>query len=189
MPSCSLELRCAPRDLRSHPHGCGLVADFLAQFIAHDLGDRAVVVNVLSTILNELVQNAAKFSADREAPIEILLRRHGSSVQIDVANVSDERGVGALAEAICTMERGDPEELFRRRVTGAEPGGLGLVLLRKDYDAAVGARVTRRRDGLFAIRLRAVVEIGREDLPRPEPIAVNSTARPTRPGGHGFRKS
>lgn len=178
--SCALEIRCVPRDLRSRCNGCGLVADFLAQFMAHDLGERAVVVNVLSTILNELVQNAAKFSADDEAPIEILLRRHVSTVHIEVANVCDERGVDALAAAIGSVDRSDPEDLFRRRVTGAEQGGLGLLLLRKDYGAIVGARLSPPRDGRVAIRVRVAVELTGQAPSRPEPIRMSSRSSPSR---------
>lgn len=167
--TCTLELRCLRRDLRSRTRGCGPVADFMARFVAGGPGDTAPAVNALSTILNELVQNAAKFSADDDGPIEVVVRQHRTSVVIEVANVSVESRVEPLAEALAALARDDPEELFRRRVMGSEPGGLGLILLRKDYGADVGTRITHSGRGLCAIRVRVSVVLEPGNASRSEP--------------------
>ena len=90
--------------------------------------------------------------------------------------IDDEQGVeiGPLADRAesfrkCLEEvlNVDAEELFRRHLESAPsapPGapGVGLVVLRKDYEAELGVRITPRADGLFEVTVQ--VRISAEEV-------------------------
>ena len=57
-----------PIDLVREWSRCGQTADYMARYLAYDFADRETAASVLSTVINELVENAAKFSTDKANP-------------------------------------------------------------------------------------------------------------------------
>ena len=146
-------------DLVTQWRRCGLSADFLAGYMAYDFADRGVASNVLSTVINEILENAAKFSADKRRPVRILVQQLGEFVRIEATNTVHPERVERFRSRLVQVLEDDPEELFCRHLETAKdapPGspGIGLVMLRKDYGATLGARIEPRGDGLFDVTVQ-----------------------------------
>jgi len=139
-------------DLVAHWRRCGMSADFLAGYMAYDFANRPVATNVLSTVTNEILENAAKFSVDKRRPVRILVAQLGDSVLIEATNVAEAARAEAFRVRLEEVLAADPERLFLQHLESASvapPGapGIGLVVLRKDYRALLAARIEPRPDG------------------------------------------
>ena len=128
----------------AHFRRCGLTADWLAAFMAYDFEHRESATSILSTVINELLENAVKFSAPSAEPIQLSVRHYGAKVRIEVRNPTDGARVDALKKHFARLETEDPDALFASLVERAsEKGspGVGLLILRRDYAASVGVKV------------------------------------------------
>jgi hypothetical protein len=75
MNGIDLELR--PEELLASYRRCSLTADWLASYLSSELDAnvRVAARNVLSTVINELLENAVKFSVDPAGSMRITARR------------------------------------------------------------------------------------------------------------------
>ena len=135
----SLDLEVVPIDLLTEWRRCGMVADFMAEYMVHAFERRDVARSILSTVTNELVENAAKFSAEKRAVAHVSIRHHGDVVHAEVRNEADEAHVQHLRELLADLARSGAIAVFQRRLEGRR--GLGLAMLAKDYGATVGATI------------------------------------------------
>jgi hypothetical protein len=157
-------------DLVAHWRRCGLSADFLAGYMACDFRDRKVAASVLSTVINEVLENAAKFSADEQAPVRIGVTQHGDTLRIEATNLAEAERAETFEKRLTEVLEGDPEELFVRRVeTGDRPAsgdpGLGLIVLRKDYAAAIAAKIEPRATRLSSVTVQVTLRSNEVDAP------------------------
>jgi hypothetical protein len=155
-------------DLVAHWRRCGMSADFLAGYMAYDFENRPVATNVLSTVINEVLENAAKFSADKRRQVRILVAQEGDVVRIEATNVVRPAQAEALRARLTEVLASDPEEKFLQHMENAAqapPGapGIGFVVLRKDYGAQLGARIVPRDDGLLDVSVQVAVPSAQVD--------------------------
>ncbi len=139
-PLSAIELDVVPIDLVAEWRRCGLIADFLADYMVYGFERREEARSVLSTVANELVENAAKFSADKRAAARVSIRHHGEVVHAEVRNETADEHVQNLREVLTELAHDGATAVFQRRMT-EDRRGLGLALLAKDYGATVGATV------------------------------------------------
>lgn len=135
----AIELAVVPIDLVTEWRRCGLVADFMADYMVHAFERRDAARSILSTVANELVENAAKFSSNKRAAAQVAIRHHDEVVHAEVRNQATEKHVQGLREVLADLARGDATAVFHRRVERRL--GLGLALLARDYGAMVGATI------------------------------------------------
>ena len=141
-PLSAVALTAPALDFVAHWRRCGITADWLAAFAAYDFESRRVATSVLSTVVNELLENAAKFSADKHRPVELSLRHYGDQVRIETHNQAEARHVRLLQDLLAELAREQPEAVFTRKLErrdDADASGLGLVILVKDYAAGIAA--------------------------------------------------
>lgn len=135
---------------------CGILADHLADYLALSFEHQGVAQSVLSTVANELVENAVKFSADKAQPIRIAARHRGDQVEIESRNLAEPAHVAALESLFADLGRGDLPARFAERVEREQRGGLGLLILAKDYGAELSAELAPGGPHA-AVTLRAVL--------------------------------
>jgi hypothetical protein len=155
-PLSAIEMEVFPIDLVTEWRRCGMIADFMADYMVHGFERRATARSVLSTVMNELIENAAKFSADKRAAAHVSIRHHGEFVHAEVRNEASEEHVENLREVLARLAGEDAAAVFGRRLR--DRGGLGLALLARDYGATVGATVLPANgSGKRTVCLRAAV--------------------------------
>ena len=161
-PLSSLHLQFVPLDFVMHWHRCGLTADYFAAHMAYAFDNREVVRAVLSTVVNELLENAAKFSQDKARPASLLMDVFGPWIAIQTRNRADARRVDDLQSLFRSFEAQSAEELFMARLAGStdgasSPSGLGLLVLKKDYAVRLASKIEPLDDGGFDVLLQAVM--------------------------------
>jgi hypothetical protein len=139
-PLITIRIEVVPIDLVTEWRRCGLVADFAAGYLVWAFERRAAARSVVSTVVNELVENAAKFSVDHRASTHVSLRHYGDVVHAEIRNEASDEHVARLREIVEALARDGAESVFRRQLE--ERKGLGIALLARDYGATVGATVS-----------------------------------------------
>ena len=155
-----IELEVPAIDLVVQWHRCGIIADTIADYLALSFEQPEYARSVLATVANELVENAVRFSVEKAAPIRIEARHCGEVVELSAENVSSERHISGLEKLFFDLAQGDLTRVFRERVEAPTRGGLGLLILAKDYAAELGAvLVAKESDDPITVTVRVVLPV------------------------------
>lgn len=141
-----------PIDLVTHWKRCGLLADFIGSFYSYSSqgkSDERILYN-LSTVVNELIENAAKFSKQR-SPVTVVLKHYSNILQVQVENQATNavaENFHALANTLLTQ---DIEELYFKSLEekdeNQKTSGIGLMMILKDYPVTMAFNFHKMEDG------------------------------------------
>ena len=164
LPSDShMRLELQPIDLSTFWKRCGLTANFAASFYSYCSSNSRQAENVISTIVNEMVENAAKFSKARQANITIDMRHFASLIRIEVINYSTSSIRDQFEQYVSKLVSSEPEELYFKHLESKQEGdthsGLGLLMMMKDYDTRFGFRFTNIEADKHEIAVRAHISL------------------------------
>ena len=154
-PLCEIATEIVPVDLLAQWRRCGMISDFLAEYLSYAFDRREVARSILSTVVNELVENVAKYSADKLVPARVSLAHHGEKLLVTSPSVSSAQHLERLGEELGELATEDAATVFARRM--AQRLGLGLALVANDYGAAINATVTPSGGGLSTVCVRAAL--------------------------------
>ncbi|MCB9759062.1 MAG: hypothetical protein H6739_04415 [Alphaproteobacteria bacterium] len=167
IPEGALDLRLSAADLGSHWARCALLSDTVGRYVSFAFReqphpDAGLVFNTVSTVFQELIENAAKFSRRRDAWVDVRLRHYGRVLMLEVANTSSAASMERFApKAEALFEAEDLEELFiDTLVANADfttRSGIGLLLLLKDHPVKLGIRLGEDPEGRPQVTTRAFV--------------------------------
>ncbi len=141
-----------PLELMDHWQRCSMISNFLASTHAVGFNNTDKVSSLFSIIINELLENAVKFSRDRSKLIMLSLKQRKNDVCIEAINTTDETQVTKLNAFIERLETETPEDLYIHQlesiavVNNPHTSGMGLIMLLHDYHANLGIRVVPRVD-------------------------------------------
>ncbi len=165
----SIELELRPSELLVHWKRCGLTADWVSSYLAQDIEPAAqpTARNVLSTVINELLENAVKFSTDGAPAIRIRTGRRGNSVWIETFNKAAEPRARLLEKTLEELGREPASALFTRRMAAdkdPEAPGIGLLIIQRDHGARIHAEIALRADGAVDVRVHVELDVTRAGL-------------------------
>jgi hypothetical protein len=137
-----IEVRLNQDSLKPRWGGCGQTADFLAAYMqnAKRLTD-AESCQSIAFVLNELVENAVKFSAGGDIVVHV--SASGGQVLCVVDNRIEPGTSEALKWKLRAIAEGDAASLLISRVeanaaSSSSESGLGYLLMMSDYGASLG---------------------------------------------------
>ena len=141
-----------PLELVSQWRRCGLISDFLAQYHSFRFTDQKKALSILSTIINELLENGVKFCNDRNKLVTLSLRHEDNAIRIETTNTTNENNAARLDNLILQLSQNDPEELFFQHLETlasdppSDASGLGILTIIKDYDGKAGIKIVPKID-------------------------------------------
>ncbi|MBT5856361.1 hypothetical protein HOH87_07010 [bacterium] len=164
-PLSHIDFKFNPIDFIAHWQRCGATANYLAEFQAYNFDNRKKVTNIMSTVLNELIENAVKFSADAHQEASISIYNYGETLTLQCVNTTQLKQANKFEAFIKTLMETEVEELFLQQIMSAAEddhtaSGLGLITLKKDFNAKIGAKIvpdTERR--LYTIYIKVVLDV------------------------------
>jgi hypothetical protein len=135
-----------PLELVTQWKRCGMVADFLADYQSFVFKHRKKAISVLSTIINELLENAVKFSSDKNKLVNLSIRHYGKLIEIETINLCNKTQAERLNSYIAKLRSSNIEKLFYDQIEytakqNKSISGLGLLTLIKDYSAEIGIKI------------------------------------------------
>lgn len=151
-----------PNDVFNSWETAGNLADSIASFYNEKYSGQ-LDHNSISMVLNELIENAAKFSKNPASKIEIKTIKNNNSIKIITKNeVSVERWE-KLEKVTGELFSSDLHKLFKERLFSikrdTESPGLGLILLKKDYNANLNFLFERHSDGKMEVSITVELPI------------------------------
>lgn len=155
-----------PLDLFDSWQRGGLLSDFLADYFRPNFGSDEEH-GLISTVVNELVENAAKFSANNSLPIDVTLKKHSGGLMVRTVNTVPHHRCRPFMEICAELFRKDLDELYVSRVEqdmqDREASGLGLLLIKKDYSASLGFDFTFEDEGAVQVAVTADLQFTQRD--------------------------
>jgi serine phosphatase RsbU (regulator of sigma subunit) len=147
-----------PLDLFDNWQRGSLVSNFLADYFRPG-GDADGAHGLISTVVNELVENAVKFSANNSQPIELTLKKRAEGLMVRAVNTVPHHRCAPFMEVCAELFRRDLDELYLSRVEqdvqDSDASGLGLLLIRKDYSARLSFDFTFDEDSSVQVAVTA----------------------------------
>lgn len=151
IPHGQLQITLYPRDFLGTWRRCGMTADYLAGFLACQLDNFDHALNVLSTVLNELVENCVKFSVDPNAAVSLEVASYGNVLTLQARNAATPTQSAQFAEFLRQLLTEDTTALLWSQIDLKEGelfsadedagSGLGLITITKDFMADLGVQI------------------------------------------------
>ncbi|RAP32697.1 hypothetical protein DID77_04260 [Candidatus Marinamargulisbacteria bacterium SCGC AG-439-L15] len=153
----------SPIDFISHWGRCGITANFLAQFQAENFENKTISSNQFSTIFNELIENAVKFSHHNAKKIYINIKNYGDKIYIEIENETTLKNVEAFSKNLETLFSNDPETLFINKILEnaeqKEASQLGLITIIKDFNAKIGVKTAPIEYGkIYSVCVKVILD-------------------------------
>ncbi|MCH8554612.1 MAG: DUF6272 family protein [Schleiferiaceae bacterium] len=139
-------VRVKPIDMISYWKRCGLMADFTASFYAFTREDAAVQENIISTVFNELIENATKYSVKRSGEVSVNMKMYDTVLKIQVENQTTQNHFAKfkahIQELLATedLDQLYMDILVSKTSDTPKESGIGLLLLLKDYGVKLGVK-------------------------------------------------
>ncbi|TGL73566.1 slr1658 superfamily regulator [Leptospira yasudae] len=156
-------LRLRPMDLRVQWKRCSLTADYVSNYCSFQETLDPDASNTISIVLNELIENAAKFSKDRKGEIFLDLKYYSEIIKIEIKNSTDEASKNKLEKSISALISRNSDELYLSKLKdgeGNEPNsGIGLLLLSKDFPVRLGFLISEISYGTYEVIVRAYLDL------------------------------
>ncbi|MGL1893215.1 MAG: DUF6272 family protein [Spirochaetaceae bacterium] len=139
-----------PKDLALYWQRCGLTADFGASFASFCFPKISEAKNSLSVILNELVENAVKYSSESSKRIKITLCDNDGFLYFEVENYISDEQKKLFIDFIEKLESAEDindfyTEAMEKAMTG-EGSGLGLLTILNDYNVGMSFTFSKKQD-------------------------------------------
>jgi len=152
VPEGAVRIVVQPIDLMTYWRRCGLLADFGAAFSSYAAAGRSPDEELVSTVFNELIENAAKFSRRRDAAVVIDVKHYHRVIKIEVQNRCDAARLDGFERFLGEIgARGEVESLYfdklGKKRDGDAESGIGLLMLLKDYPVKLGVKIVRHAAG------------------------------------------
>lgn len=149
-PDLSLDF-VVPLELIENWKKCSLVSNFFANYQSFNFNDQEKVINILSTVINELLENAVKFTSDKNKLVSISLKHFDSKVSIETINLSNTKNITKLKDLIHKLEKSDPDTMILEQIEKTALGdlnesGLGLLTILRDFHANLGIKIIEKAE-------------------------------------------
>jgi hypothetical protein len=142
-----VNIKVKPVDMVTYWKRCGMLADFVAAFYSTAMDNSELLENSISTIFNELMENAVKCSVKRDSEVNINLKLYDTVLKIEIENVTTQYHYNILKGHMQNLLTNDDlESVYYKTLSEkidptSEGSGIGILLLMKDYPTKIGAKL------------------------------------------------
>jgi hypothetical protein len=168
-PASEASLHLASTDMLQHWRRVSLSSDFLAKYYsfyfpyrekAKGRISRETAENSISFVLNELIENTAKYSntADTEVRVRVLLLQR--TILLEVSNAVTAKLADEFRASMREVLAGNTEELYLAKLEAnlqeaRSDSGLGFLTLINDYQVQLGFKFERTGTDICRITVQA----------------------------------
>jgi hypothetical protein len=169
VPEAHLEISVNSIDLKTRWQRCGLLSDLVAGYVSaaypdEGFGYQSPVFNSISTVFQELIENAAKFSRHREAVIRIRIKHYDRILKLEVQNDATPAFGQKFESHLKTLFTATDLDtlqvnILESQVDARGQSGIGLLMLLKDYPVKLGVMFMRSGAERDIVTVRAYYRI------------------------------
>ena len=156
----SFTVRFLPLDMFDHWQRGSVLSDFTANYFRHNFPSEEQF-GLISTVVNELVENAVKFTSNNSLPVDLTLKKAAGRMLLQAANTVPLHRAQPFMAVCRELFEKDLDELYVERLkqdsTDRNASGLGLLLIRKDYSSRLSFEFRFDEDN--TVRVTATAEL------------------------------
>jgi hypothetical protein len=168
-PASQTELSLSSADMLQHWRRVSLSSDFLAKYYsfyfpyrekAKGRISRETAENTLSFVLNELIENTAKYSNTPDTGVRVRVLLLERTILLEVSNSVTEALADEFLASMREVLSGDTEELYISKLEGnleqsRNDSGLGFLTLINDYQIGLGFKFEKTGADVCRITVQA----------------------------------
>lgn len=164
LPKATMEFR--PLNLISKWQRCSLTANFISTLHSPNPKPQDKLNNIVSTILNELLETAIRYSADKNQTINMGFSSKGSKLYFELTLNCDTLDVFQFQRFYRNYLEKDATEDAMIQLIEADPTSektsfaLGLLSLKQDYGAEIGFKIEPEKKHLYKIATLIIINTG-----------------------------
>jgi hypothetical protein len=165
----SSNIRVNTDDMLKNWRRVSLSSDFLAKYFSYffpyknkaiDTIDRDEAENTISFILNELIENTAKYSDSSEKTVDINLILYKDFILFNIINFIKKETAESFKALLQEILTGDPEELYIKKIEenvemNKSGSGLGYLTLMNDYHITLGFKFEQVDESNIKVDMQA----------------------------------
>lgn len=158
----SMQIAIPMQDAEASWRRCGNTADFFSKVYSQWFYNQDKSANVLSIVVNELIENAAKYSRMDVSPVQILFRTFKDHLEVEAISTCDESQATRFDEFLSRFDTSDPKDFYQRQLlesalSDTTQSRIGLSLLRMDYGADVSCKIadSEEFEGYYEVCVKA----------------------------------
>lgn len=125
-----------PLDIFDNWDRAGSLSDFIADYFGTYFVSTASH-NIISTIFNEFIENAVKFTKNNSQPINIIVKKRNNNLISRITNTLPLHRKTTFIGICNDLFAKDLDELFLKKIeegaSDRKKSGIGLILIKKDY--------------------------------------------------------
>ncbi len=156
-----MHLSMLPCDLKRHWGRCGITANFLAT--STEIPSPAAA-SIISTVINEILENSVKYSAIDTKPIDVELSIRNNTVECEVKNWARLEDATIIDSYFKIIHDKDIEDLYflqleKTATDSNNASQIGLLGVMHDYPVTLGCRIQTTADPItpFQISVKAKI--------------------------------
>ncbi len=159
---CTYNFAFKPHDVLKQWNLAGALADAAADYYRYTFSG---VINhqIISTVLNELIENAAKFAKDKQSTISIITIKSADRLYITISNEVNQDRWEMFMQVSNELFTVNLDNLFKNRIFNLRDNtsspGLGLILLKKNYHTDLSFSFVNNNDDCFNVSVTAGVPL------------------------------
>jgi hypothetical protein len=146
-----LSITVTTEDCKNHWHRCSLLADFAANYFSAFFPVNININNAFSTIINELIENAVKYSEPSNSPIELRLFNFDDKTIITCFNTIDKVRYEKFKNYVEELVKcNEIDKLYKDTLESkalTETSGLGLISIINYYNSKLGFKFKESANG------------------------------------------
>lgn len=132
----TFEFSFLPLDIFDDWNRAGSLSDFIAEYFESFFENKSAH-NVISTIFNEFIENAVKFTKNNSQPISIIVKKRNNNLVSRIINTIPLHRKTAFMGICEDLFTRDLDKLFLEKIekgsSNSKESGIGLILIKKDY--------------------------------------------------------
>ncbi len=163
-------------DMSNNWRRVSLTADYLAKYYSYyfpykekalSTMSRNEAENILSFVINELIENTAKYSNTLKKNVTIKLILEEKTLFFYISNYIADNTAQEFIEICKEIFASNPRELYIKKLeenveTGKSGSGLGYLTLINDYDIELGFKFEKKQDKIIKVTVQAKLKYQEE---------------------------
>ena len=125
-----------PLDIFDNWARASSLSDFIAEYFGSYF-ENETSHNLISTVINEFIENAVKFTKNNSQPIVIIVKKRANDLICRITNSIPRHRKTAFIEICNKLYSHDLDQLFLDTIVeesdNKNESGIGLILIKKDY--------------------------------------------------------
>lgn len=163
--SSMLDISVYPQDVHNYWNRCGLISNFSSYYISMAFPQHKSIVNSLSMILNELLENAVKYSAYDEEPINMTVRIVGDDIVVESSNSINKAEYDRIESLVSELTDNELVnhkyfEMLKENALSHHKSGIGLFTIINYFNVHLSFRITpHTNDELMTLTIQVNIDI------------------------------